>query len=86
VTAQLEGAVDGHHDGLHVGALLAAVAQRVLANDDRRTNLALAVVVVSADAIVIEEGKQVIPILDEPLDQPLGVGVFPRRRDDFIEA
>ena len=72
-TPGLERAVDGHQDRLRLRPGLAAVAQRVLAHDDRRSDLPLRVVVVRRHVLVVQESEQRIPIPSQPFDQALDV-------------
>lgn len=76
-SAQLERAVDRHQDRLHLRAVLASVAQRVLPDDHRRPDLALRTIVVARDLRMIEKREQRVAIPPQALDQPPGVrGTF----------
>jgi len=55
VTALLEGAEDGHQDGLAAGATGAAVAVAVLAHDHRRSDRPLRHMVVEGNALLVEK-------------------------------
>ena len=69
---------------MDTGSVLAPVAQRVLADDHGRPNLALGVVVVRRDIRVVQEGEQGIAIATQALDQAFRVSVGPRCLDEFV--
>ena len=84
VAALLESAEYGHQHGLHIGTNIAPVAVAVLADDHRRTHLALGVVVVERDSVVIEEGQQVGLVSSQALDQSPRLAVVPGRLEQRL--
>ena len=72
---QLQRAEDAHQHRLGVGPGGRAVAQDVLALNDRRADLPLGVVVVERDVRPVQEGEQVVAVAADPLAQPGRVAV-----------
>ena len=73
--AELERAVDAHEHGLGGGALLTAIRLAVLPQDDGRTNLSFAEVVVIRHIRVVQEREQILPVLHETFGQAAGVRI-----------
>ena len=86
VAAFFQGEEDAHEDGLHIGAVGAAVAVAVFADDDRRADGPFGEVVVEGNFGVIQEREQVVAMPAEALDQPPRLGTVPRRVDHLLQA
>ena len=84
VTSELQGTVDGHHDGLYLGPLLGSVSVGVFADDDRGADLAFAVIVVCRD-IGLQEGEDVFSMFFQAGDQAFAVRVLVSGSQQVIE-
>ena len=68
VAALFEGAEDAHQGCLAVGAAIAAVAEAVFADDDRRTNCTFGGVVVERNVRLIQKREQIVAMATQSLD------------------
>jgi len=83
MAALFQSAIDGHQDGLRVGAALAPIAVTDFANDRGRPDGSFAGIVVVGHVGIIQERQQVVSVPPETLDQAASLRVFPRRGDEF---
>ncbi len=86
VAALFQGPEDAHQHRLHLRPLLVAVAQAVLADDHRRADLTLGVVVVKRHLDTIQKREEVIAMAAEALAQPSRVGVVVRGVGQVAQA
>jgi len=84
VAALFEGAEDRNQHRLAVGALPAAVAVAVLANNHRRPDRPFRRIVVESSAGLIQKRELVVLMTPQPLDQTLRMAVLPGRVDQLL--
>ena len=76
----LEGAEDGHEDGLGLGTFLAAIGVAVLQDQDGGADPPLPGIVVRRNLLVVQEGEQFLPVAPQSLLQPPGMFFLPPLR------
>ena len=88
VTAELERSVHGHHNRLHLRAVLATIAKGILPNDHRRANFSFGVIVIGGDACVpqIEKREEILSVTGEPVGKPIRVRVAPMFFDQAVQS
>ncbi len=86
VTAQLEGAVESHEDGLSGGAIGADVMKGILADEHGGSDFAFGEVVVEGDAGLIQEGEEGVAIFGQALGEAFDVGIAAGVANEFIET
>ena len=86
VTALLQGEEDAHENSLHVGALRAAIAIAVLAQNYGGANGPFRQVVVEGNAGLVQKREQFVVMAPEPFDQAPGLRVLPGCGDHFLQT
>ena len=81
----LEGAQDGHEDGLGLGPFLAAIRIAVLPDQDRGAYPPLPGFDVQQHFLMVQEGEQILPVAPQSLLQSPGMFFLPPLVDELVQ-